>query len=87
MADWWWVAVLVALAVAGVLFLRSRRASAGGSRADRPDGGAAAPDFRQDREDARVARMSEEDRAWEAASLRTDRETRERDDGQAGRQT
>lgn len=32
-------------------------------------------DYAQDREDNRLAHMSEEDRAWEAASLQKDRET------------
>ena len=34
----------------------------------------------QDREDERVGRMSDEDRAWEAASLERERERRERED-------
>ena len=78
MSDWWWVIVLVVLAVAGALYLRSRGTGAVRGRADRLHAGSAPPDFRQDREDARVTGMSDEDRAWEAASLRTDRETRER---------
>jgi hypothetical protein len=77
-ADWWWVVVLVVLALAGALYLRSRRAGAGPNGGGRQVAGAGRPDFRQDREDSRVGGMSEEDRAWETASLRTDRETRER---------
>ncbi len=35
-------------------------------------------DYARDREDNRLAHMSEEDRAWETASLQRDRETRGR---------
>ncbi len=34
-------------------------------------------DFAQDREDNRLGRMSEEDRAWERASLQKERDSRE----------
>ena len=39
---------------------------------------AAHRDHAQEREDRRVGQMSEEDRAWEAASQQRDRESRER---------
>ena len=47
---------------------------------DAPPVGASAPrDFAQDREDSRQAGLSDEDRAWQEASLQRDRERRERD--------
>ena len=79
MSDWWYVIAIVGLAAVGVLYLRARRTGAGGGRNDGPDGARARPDFTQDREDSRLSGMSAEDRAWEDASLRTNRETRERD--------
>ena len=89
MSDWWWVIAIVGLAAVAVLYLRARGNTNRGGSADRPDGARARPDFAQDREDSRLAGMSAEDRAWEDASRRTDRETREtraRDaDGPAGR--
>ena len=80
MTEWWYVIAVVALVAAGVVVLRGRRGAAGGR--DVPQGGARAPgDFVRDREDARLAHMSEEDRAWQAASLRRDRDAQARDDG------
>ncbi len=46
---------------------------------DRPAAAPAARDFVQEREDSRQARLSEEDRAWQEASLLRDRERRARD--------
>ncbi len=51
---------------------RTQRASTNG---DAPQVSA---DFAQDREDNRLGHMSEEDRAWEQASLQKERETREK---------
>ncbi len=52
---------------------------------DRPVVGESAPrDFKQDREDSRQAALSEEDRAWQEASLQRDRERRERDQSPPG---
>jgi hypothetical protein len=48
---------------------RTTRASAGD---DQP----VTTDYAQDREDNRLAQMTEEDRAWQAASLQRQRETR-----------
>ena len=79
MSDWWYVIAIVGLAAVGVLYLRARRTGTGGGGTDRSDGARARPDFTQDREDSRLSGMSAEDRAWEDASLRTNRETRERD--------
>ena len=74
MADWWYVIVIVGLAAVAVLYLRSRRAGSGGGRDDRQDGAATPRDYRQEREDVRLAGMSEEDRAWGDASLQRNRE-------------
>ena len=53
---------------------------------DAPPAGEPAPrDFAQDREDSRQGRLSEEDRAWQKASLERDRDRRERDQSSPGR--
>ena len=77
MSDWWYVIAIVGLAAVGVMYLRARRT--GGGSNEGPDSARARPDFTQDREDSRLSGMSVEDRAWEDASLRTNRETRGRD--------
>ncbi len=77
MSSWWYLVVIVALVAGTILFLRDRQ--------KRPDRGSSDPlgstgvpaDFRQDREESRRAHMSDEDRAWETASLRKDQATRE----------
>ena len=46
---------------------------------DRPAAAPADRDYAQEREERRLAQMSEEDRAWGAASQQRDRDTRERD--------
>ena len=79
MSDWWYVIVVVVLVAAGILYARARRGRGG---RDAPQGSARAPqDFVRDREDARLAHMSEEDRAWQAASLQRNRDAAARDDG------
>ena len=47
-------------------------------RDDRPAEAAAPRDYAQEREDYRDAQMSDEDRAWGAASQQRDRENRDR---------
>ena len=79
MSDWWYVIAIVGLAAVGVVYLRARRTGTGRGSNDGPDSARARPDFTQDREASRLSGMSAEDRAWEAASLRTNRATRERD--------
>ena len=51
----------------------------------RPAAAPAARDFAQEREDSRQARLSEEDRAWQEASLQRDQERREREGDRTGR--
>jgi hypothetical protein len=80
MSGWWYVLAIVVLAAVGLLYLRGRRGGTGGSEEVRKVDASPRAGYGQDREDARVAHMSEADRAWEAASLQTERETRERDD-------
>ena len=53
--------------------VRGRRGGA------RPAGDRPPRDYPREREDARVAGMSEDDRAWEAASRQRDRDRREQD--------
>ena len=55
-----------------------------GTGDDRPTGEPAPRDFAQDREDSRQGRLSEEDRAWQEASLQRDQERRERDQSPPG---
>ena len=84
MSDWWYVIAVVGVAAAGILYLRARGTGAGQADLDRSAGAGPRQDFMQDREDSRQAHMSVEDRAWEDASLRTNREARERDAGGPG---
>jgi hypothetical protein len=67
MGEWWYVIVILVLAVLiGLYFIdRQRR-----SRRDRGPGATIAADrnYVGEREDARQAGMSAEDRAWETAS-------------------
>ena len=78
MSEWWYVIAAVVLVAAGVLYLRRNAGSRG--RDDRQDSALPGADYRTDREDSRLGGMSAEDRAWEEASLQTERETRERAD-------
>ena len=79
MSTWWYVVAIVGLAAVGVVYLRARGTSnSGRSTADRQAGVSAHPDYRQDREDSRLAQMSQEDRAWQTASLERNRESQER---------
>ena len=52
---------------------------------DRPAAVSADRDYAQEREDYRDARMSDEDKAWGAASRQRDRDRRERDESPPGR--
>ena len=80
MSNWWYLIVIVALVAGVILYLRARQKSPGRGSSD-PLGSTGVPaDFRQDREDSRRAHMSDEDRAWETASLRKDQATREPSD-------
>lgn len=80
MSNLWLVIAVVVLAAGGIVLLRNRGLGANASTRGRSAGAGADSNFSQDREDNRVARMSDEDRAWEAASLKKNEETRERID-------
>ena len=84
MSEWWSVIAVGALAAAVVWVLRSRRSGTGGPRGHRGDRDGrqdgAPRDFAQDREDDRLAHMSEEERTWQAASLQRNRDGHARDD-------
>ena len=56
-------------------------------RRGRDDGSEGAPtarDYAQEREDSRQAGLSDEDRAWQEASLQRDQERREREGSPSG---
>ncbi len=82
MSSSWYIIALIALAAAGILLMFYRKnqtvrrevrhatATAAARDADR--------DYAREREVARVAHMSVDDRAWEAATLQRNRENTER---------
>ncbi len=64
MSYWWYVlAAIVIVAVVAYVVMRSRTANV-----TRPDADTPARDYRDERESSRLNGMSDEDRAWEAAS-------------------
>ena len=69
MSNTWLIIALVVLVAAGAVLVlyRKRQANQGVVLGD--PGTDAARNYTQDREDARLAGMSAEDRAWETASL------------------
>ncbi len=77
MSNWWYLIVLAAVVAGVMLYLRARRKSTSGNSTEPLDSTPVPADFRQDREDSRRAHLSDEDRAWETASLRKDQATRE----------
>jgi hypothetical protein len=81
MSNWWYVLAIVVIAAAVILFLRYRgRSRGGGVPLASRTGIGPNRNYAQEREEARVGRMSEEDQAWESASLERNREE------QAGRE-
>jgi hypothetical protein len=72
---WWIVLAIFVLAVIAVVSVVLRNARQGPSVNAQPP--ASDRDFVQEREASRLGGMSEEDRAWQAASLEKDRTTRE----------
>ena len=83
MSDVWSIIAVAGIAAIGILYLRSRKAGSGTSGRARQAGPSADRDYRQERDDDRHARMSDEDRTWEAASLQRNRERGARDDASA----
>jgi hypothetical protein len=74
MLDWWYGIAIAALAIVAVRFLLLRGSASRRTGDDRQAGASPAADYQQNREDARLAHMSDEDRAWVAASIDRNRE-------------
>ena len=68
------VAVVVALIGAAVLLMRNRKSEPARVQALHGAEPGAHHDYAKEHEDARVAHMSADDRAWEAASLQRNRD-------------
>jgi hypothetical protein len=70
--DWWLIVVVV---IVGVTFgMRALRARGTRTGPGNLGGSVPAVDFADDRETARVSRLSEEEREWETAALGRSRE-------------
>lgn len=64
-----WLLIIVIFAAAGIFYTLYQRNQASGrpeARLERPP---VDRDYQKEREEARLAHLSEDDRAWEAASL------------------
>lgn len=85
MSDAWSIIAVAGIAAIVILYLRSRKAGSGTSGRARQVGTAADRNYTQERADDRRARMSDDDRTWEAASLQRNRELRAQDDAPAER--
>lgn len=71
----WYLIVVVVLAVAGILlFVRYRNAGATRLQTEQREQSRPGPAHVQDREVARLANMSAEDREWETATLQRNRD-------------
>jgi hypothetical protein len=79
-SDWWSLIVIAAVVGGVVLFLRARQKRPRRGSGNHLGQTHTPSDVRQDREDSRRAHMSDEERAWETASLRKDQATREPSD-------
>lgn len=73
MSNWWIILIVVVIVAAGFLFWRSRRER----HEDVVVGAASTRNYEQEREDSRNAQMSDEDRAWQSASLEKNRENQQ----------
>jgi hypothetical protein len=73
MSTWLIILIVVVVVAAGLYFYRSRR----DLREDVAVGADSTRDYVQEREDSRTSKMSDEDRAWQAASLEKNREIQE----------
>ena len=78
MSDWWYGIAIGALAIVALRFLLLRGNASRRKGDDRQAGPSPAEDYPQDREDTRLSHMSDEDRAWEAASIDRNRERQTR---------
>ena len=75
MDIWWIVLVLFILATIVVVYVVLRNARQGPGVGQQPP--TTERDFVEDRETSRLGNMSEEDQAWQTASLEKDRANRE----------
>lgn len=74
MSSWWIVVIIiVVVAAAGLYYARSRRER----HEDVLVGAESTRNYEQEREDSRDSKLSDEDRAWQAASLQKNREIQE----------
>jgi uncharacterized protein HemX len=64
----WLIIIVLALAAAGILYALYQRKQSS-ERLVLGLGQSAGKDYQKEREEARVAHLSDDDRAWEAASL------------------
>ena len=78
------IAIVVALVGAAVLLWRYRKSEPARIQVFHGAEPGAHRDYPKEREDARVAHMSADDRAWEAASLQRNRDMTGRDADSAG---
>jgi LPXTG-motif cell wall-anchored protein len=74
MSSWLIILIIVILVAAGLLFWRSRQER----HEDVMVGAASTRDYEQERKDSRNTQMSDEDRAWQEASLQKNRENQAR---------
>jgi hypothetical protein len=80
MADlWWYLLSIVVVAVGGWAYLRMRRDRAKAGRDELQREWGTSHDYTQERETGRLANLSAEDQAWEAASLQRHRDGEDRD--------
>jgi hypothetical protein len=74
MSGWILILAVIVIVVVVAYAMRSRSATDAGTEAD-----TSARDYRGERESSRLSDMSDEDRAWEAASLERSRTTQQAD--------
>ena len=83
MSNWYLIVLVVLVVVSILLLLRSRNAAATRRHDEQQVQSRPGPAHIQDREDARLANMSAEDRAWETATLQRNQANEARRDALA----
>ena len=78
MSSSWYIIVIAALVSIAIWFLLSRRNQTSGSASVQQHQARPRVDYTRDREAARLANMSAEDRAWETATLQRNQENQQR---------
>lgn len=79
MSSWLWILLIVVIAAIAVMAYMRMRTSQAQSRQSALESESAtntSRDYSQEREDLRSSNLSEEDRAWETASLQRERDSR-----------